>query len=182
MQVEDPWDLHQGTVVIWSKRDRSSQADDQPVCSGWKYAEMNGTPHLAKDIDRTTKVTWWGARRAARHTYADIGGSIFWEMRGRRSKRYNPTMHSPRESFWPGLLLLYALILVLAGTLWNVLLHAQIPWLPLLLTTVNAGLGWWTWERGQRKAMQFSVGLALLGLFLLWLGPAFSWGPLVLHR
>lgn len=107
--------------------------------------------------------------------------SLFWEMRGRHSTGYNRTMHSPRESLWPGLLFLCALILVLAGALWNVLLHAQILWLSLLLTTVNAGLGWWTWERGQRRAMQFSVGLTLLGLFLLWLGRAFSWGPLVLH-
>lgn len=105
---------------------------------------------------------------------------LFWEMRRTSWTRYNRDMSSPHESPWPGLLFLLTLMLVGAGILWNVLLHAQILWLPTLLTTINAALGWWIWERKQRKAMLYSVGLTLLGLFLLWLGPVFSWGPLVL--
>ncbi|KQR25679.1 hypothetical protein [Deinococcus sp. Leaf326] len=90
-------------------------------------------------------------------------------------------MPAYRDMFWPGLLLLYVLILVLAGILWNVLLHAQIPWLPVWLTIINSSLGWWLWQREQQKAARYAVGLTLLGLFVIWLGPAFSWLPRVLH-
>lgn len=72
-------------------------------------------------------------------------------------------------------------VLLLAGTCWNILLHTPVPWLPIALTLVNAGLGWWAWERNQRQVLRGAVGAASLGLLVLWLGPAFTWGAAALH-
>lgn len=102
-------------------------------------------------------------------------------MRCTLSRRYNPHMQPLPSSSSCRQLLFLGAVLLLAGTFWNVLLRTPVPWLPVALTLVNAALGWWAWARNQRQVMHGALGVAILGLLALWLGPAMTWGAVAWH-